>query len=173
MVALTTCAFVSFNGVRLGVTENVEVSTILIGNNIVYANSGTGSANTTYVKIFTAINSGVSNTGYLYINISDTDDSILLIYDSSNNLLATSDAKTSVSAGWNEYTFSGANKINISKGTQYKLGILFSGDIAVNTLSTGSQYQYQLSTTYPTPPNPFVSGGNSGTMRDLSLYIKS
>lgn len=69
----------------------------------------------------TATATGTLIKGYFRIDGSDSDDSRLVIYQN-NSLVAYSDDRASVSAGWNEYTFSGAQQVTITNGQSYNPG---------------------------------------------------
>ena len=100
---------------------------------------------------------------------SDSSDSILLIYDSSDNLLAQSDTLTTHPDGWAEYAFSGANQITITSGVTYGLAIF--AESYIDYYDGNSEHIATDSATWDTPADPFSNEGSTVNVGPWGLYI--
>jgi len=85
---------------------------------------------------YVASDTGYITKGYMNIGTGDSDDSRLVVYDSSDNLIEASGILTSTSTGWNTYTFSGTNLI--TSGQTYRLCWFSIGVVNLRTDGTGA-----------------------------------
>ena len=152
-------------------TSTEEVIEDLIGKP-----SGQKSGTNTYLPddevmgyTYVAFTSGEVRGGELAVNTSSaTKKSIMLIYNSSESLLATSDEVTGDTGGIFIYVFSGVDRINVTATTTYR--VCFWGDNSMNVpKADNGSIPYDGVTYGDAAPNPFSSDGTENI--DNGFYI--
>jgi hypothetical protein len=134
--------------------------------------SGTFPDGTTIMsQQFVATASGTATTGvFYYVNTFATSrDFVIVVYDSGENLLATSNqGTTGTSDGFKTATFS--SPPTITSGQTYRLGMFPSATLDFAGTGTGEQALYQNGLTFPTAQSTFVSNGDD-TPGLLFIYL--
>ena len=152
------------------VSPGAAPGTVLIGRTDVTAmtNSDYASGNNFWGEQFVCDATGEIAKSYYYMR-SDDNNMKMGIYDSSENLLAESDALSSASDGWNEFTWSGANQITITSGTTYRIGIIGDGTLAIYSSMTTTESG--SSSSYPTLPDPWSVTTTNPDQAQVGWYI--
>jgi hypothetical protein len=156
---------------------------------------GTGSSGSSaprvWVSAATPSSTGTVQTGQARLSVqaglSASFNTRFVIYADSSGapgaLLAQSDVlvipATATTEAEQVYTFSGANQITVTSGTQYWIGVAWNDPDPSGTLqvlisrdATAGQRQEQTATSGPTPPNPFgtPTGSNTGPIDAYVTY---
>jgi len=163
---------VPLKGVTLKAIEEIPLppGTLLLGDNSDYSNTGTlTDPGRSYGKQMTAVNTGIITKGY-WKTTEDSDDSMILIYDADENLLAYSDTRESNDDGLNEYAFTGDNQITLTSGTSYRIAI-FTQSYINYYKSTETENMDYNSGSWATPTDPWTVSGTFWNTGKMVLYV--
>jgi hypothetical protein len=140
---------------------------------------GNSTINLNGSRFYTAVATGAASQGFAYLGSigANTTELRLIVFDSSDNWLATSNANSSLTPNaWNTFTF--ASPPTITSGQNYSLFVYQNAfanpsvfDIGQDTLATSSKYM-NAGLTYPGYTGPFTASGTFSS-DGCSIYLAS
>jgi hypothetical protein len=153
----------------VGVTASGGEFVVLAGDTGDYSGGTTRTtAANTYGLQYVAVATGTLTNGYWYSYEIDTSDSRMVVYNSADSKIATSDLLGTTLEGTTEYAFSGDQQVTITSGQTYRICI--APLAAINTKAGGTN-TIPWADAYNPPPASFVADG-SDDWGPWQMYIK-